>query len=90
MLLILYGYDLVTSVLWPLRAVCTCAIKANEAVATPRVELQAGVTKELLAVESERQAADVHISAVGVRRQHPSHCSCLNLLQLKLIQLLYE
>lgn len=41
-------------------------------------------------MEGERETADVHVCAVGVRRQDPSHSSGLHLFQLKLVQLLSE
>ncbi len=41
-------------------------------------------------MKGERQAADVHISAVGMRRQHTSHSPGLGFLQLKLVQLLRQ
>lgn len=39
-------------------------------------------------MEGERQAADVDVSAVGVRGEHPRHRSCLRFGQLELIELL--
>lgn len=68
----------------------TCAVQADESVAAAWVQLQAGVAQELLAMEGERETADVHVCAVGVRRQDPSHSSGLHLFQLKLVQLLSE
>lgn len=41
-------------------------------------------------MEGERQAANVDISAVGVRGQNARHRPCLSLRQLKLIQLLCQ
>lgn len=55
----------------------TCAVKANEPIASAWVELQAGVCKKLLAMEGERQAANVDISAVGMWGQNACHCPCL-------------
>lgn len=66
----------------------TGAVKPDEAVASARVELQAGVCQQLLAVEGERQAADVDIRAVGVGSENASHGPSFRLPQLELVQLL--
>ena len=69
-------------------SVFTCAVEADKTVASTRVELQGGVGEKLLAVEGQGQACYLHISAVGVGRQDPSHSPCLRLLQFKRSQLL--
>jgi len=68
----------------------TCAIKANETIASARVELQACVCKQLLAMEGKRQAGYVDIRAVRVGGQNTGHCPCLSLRQFKFIQLLCQ
>lgn len=45
----------------------TSSIESDKAISTARVELQTSVTEQLLSMKGERQAADVHISAVGMR-----------------------
>ena len=70
------------------RTAVTCAVESDETVAPPGVELQACVAQQLLAVEGEGEAADVHVGAVGMGRQHTRHRTRLRLLQLKLVQLL--
>ena len=66
----------------------TCAVEADEAVTTSGVQLQGGVRQKLLAVEGERHAADVDISAVGVGGQHACSGTGLSLLQLKFVYML--
>lgn len=68
----------------------TCAIKTNEAIASAWVQLQAGICKQLLTMEGERQATYMDISAVRVGGKNTSHCPGLRFPQLKLIQLLCQ